>query len=70
MSKKIRIALAAAIALVSVGCVGHVHHRPAHTKVAVLDNEHRDRSIVVVYKAPKRHRHCWKHHGHWHCRLP
>lgn len=47
------------------GCATHYHHAKP---VKVLKAEHSNRAIVVVHSKPAKHRHCWKHGGHWHCR--
>ncbi len=59
-----------ALATLGSGCarrVHHHHHAPAKS-VVVLDNEHHDKTIVVV-DVPKPKRKCWKHRGHFHCRV-
>jgi len=62
------IGLGLAVAL--GGCARHVvhHHRPAPTKIVVLEKEHSDPTIVIVQKRPRAGRYCWQHKAHWHCR--
>lgn len=63
------LALAAAVGVAGTGCARRVHvHTPPVKAVIVLDQEHHDRNVVIVKAHPARHRHCWRHRGHWHCR--
>ena len=64
-------ALACAVLIGGLGCV-HVH-RPVHhghkpPTAVLLADEHSDSRIVIVDLKPMKHRHCWKHKRHWHCR--
>ena len=49
------------------GCVTHVHHGDAGKSDDVLETEHKQKSIVIIHKRPKKNRHGWKHRHHWHC---
>ncbi len=69
MRKSIPIVLLMLLALPASACAHrHHHHGPKPKKVVVLDREHHDTKILIMHKKPARHRHCWKHAGHWHCR--
>ncbi len=69
MKSRLPIVLSLVLLLGATGCVKHVHHEAPPKKVAVLDTEHHDKTILVVYEKPTKHRHCWKHRKHWHCRV-
>lgn len=62
-------ALLATLGVAGTGCARRVHvHTPPVKAVVVLDQEHHDKNVVIVKAHPPRHRHCWRHRGHWHCR--
>ncbi len=65
-----KILLFALVTLFAAGCAAHHHGRPhfENSRVLILDKEHRAANIVVVHKMPGKHRKCWRHGSHWHCR--
>ena len=61
---KARIIILLILIIATAGCAPRTHVKSVH----FLENEHNDRTVVIVNKRPARGRTCWKHVGHWHCR--